>query len=199
MAGGCLPNPRGLDRGPEGAAGGHLDLQPTGPPSDRPGPSTSTVLAGSGPRPQAPPDVRPPATPPGPARHPPARPALPAADPTGPRGPLRLPPWPWPVRPPSPPPQLPRGPTQGTGCRESPGPFPLRLPLKWWRRAQRRYGWGCSARNPASAGPRAGRRGQRRRGPAPTLRARPSELRPRARPDTALAGVPGPVRSLAEL
>lgn len=114
----------------------------------RPVPLGPHVPAGSGPRPQATPDVRPPAPAPRPIRRPPARPALPAADQPGLRGPIPLPASLSPVLFPSPPPQLPRVPTHGPGRRRNPGPSPLRLPERRWRRAQRRLRRGLQREEP---------------------------------------------------
>lgn len=62
----------------------------------------------------------------------------------------------------------------------------LRLPPRRWRWARRRLRRRLQREELSAAGPKAGRRGPRRRGPAPTLRAPPGELRPTGPPRTRL-------------
>lgn len=176
-----LPDPRWRHRGPEGAAWkGHLDLQPAGPPRGGPCPS---ALSPRGLWPQAAGASGCPASrSPTPARSPPARAACSAAtDPPGPRGPLRLPPLPSPVRPPSPP-QLPRDKAHSPGRRQSWGPSAAPTSEAVAMGSAAATAGAAALGTERAAGPRAERRGPRRRGPAPTLRVQPGELRPRARP-----------------
>lgn len=143
------------------------------------------ALADSGPKQQAPPDVRPLAPQPWSARRPPARPGLPAADPPGPRGTLPLSPLPSPGLPPCPP-QLPRGKTHSPGRRQSPGPSAAPTSEAVAMGSAAATAAAAARGTERAAGPKAGRRGPRRRGPAPTLRAPPGELRPTGPPRTRL-------------
>lgn len=193
-AGGSPPDPRWRDRGPEGAAGkGHLDLQPAWPSRGGPCPSAR----------RSPKDRVPAAGAPGcpasrsraPARLPPACAACSA--PGAPARPLGPGPQPLAHARSSPPPptscSAPQGRARDPRGRQIAGPCPQRLPRGRWRRARRLLPRGLQREERrAAAGPRAGQRGRRRRGPAPTLRAGPGELRPWARPGHRPGLGPGP-------
>lgn len=188
VAGGPPPDPRWRDPGPEGAAGkGHLDLEPAWPSRGCPCPSarrSPQVPAGSSPSRRRPRTSGLPLPCPGPLASGPrgllcpprtgqaraGRPgSLPGAWPSAPR--------PRPLLPPPPPRQLPRARPATPGARKARAALRGAYLSGGGGRLSGCYRGGCSERNEAS-GPRAGLRGQRRRGPAPTLRARTGELRP---------------------
>lgn len=195
MAGGSLPDPRWRDRGPEVASKeGHLDLRRAGPPRGGPCPSAQRSPRAFGPQPQAPPDVRPPAPPPGPARRLPAprgllcqpltRQALAGRSRSLPRpgsGPLAL------TRSPSHLlPQLPTGRPATRGAVRGLTPLRCAYLRSGGSGLSGGYGGGCSVRNRASGGAEGGA------AQTAAAQTRPDPARPAPR-----APPPGPSRDTA--
>lgn len=183
-AGRSLPASRWREPGPEGAAReGHLDQQSAGPPRGGPRPSARRSRLALPPAASGCPD----SPPPQPARRRRARPALPAADRPGPGGPLPLPPSgrsPGPRPSPGPPRHLLPSHTPGSrsAAQAEPRPVPPAPTSREVQRARRRLPRGLQRESQQAAVPGAGRRGGRRRGPAPILRAPPTSSAPWVRP-----------------